>query len=158
VVYLCTSLFAIRHAGKSDLYFMLHYNFKSFDKPTFTYPSFQLPASTAGAVLFAGQVVEAIATPITGLESDRIQGCGNYGRRKSTHLFGTILTAIFFPFIFIELPGFDKATPEALLVYFIPVVFIFKFGWAAVQTTHLSMIPELASDPSDRDDLAILRY
>lgn len=29
-----------------------------------------------------GQVVEAAATPLAGLESDRITGCGKYGRRK----------------------------------------------------------------------------
>jgi Na+/melibiose symporter-like transporter len=110
-------------------------------------------------VLLAGQVVEAVFTPISGFESDRMQGCGNYGRRKSTHLFGTVLTALAFPFVFIELPGFEKASPEALLVYFIPVVFIFKVGWAGVQVAHLSLIPELGqNDPSDRDDLAILRY
>lgn len=80
-----------------------------------------------------GQFVEAVSTPLSGMESDRMKGFGNYGRRKSAHFVGTCLTMLMFPLIFIQLPGFDKASPEALLVYYIPVVFIQKVGWATVQ-------------------------
>ncbi|XP_021948309.1 major facilitator superfamily domain-containing protein 12 isoform X1 [Folsomia candida] len=118
----------------------------------------KLPASTAGVILMMGQVVEAAATPLAGLESDRITGCGKYGRRKSTHLVGTVLTMFAFPLVFIALPGFDRASPEALLVFYIPLVLIFKFGWAMTQVSHLSMIPELSNDATDRDDMTILRY
>lgn len=63
-----------------------------------------------------------------------------------------------FPLVFIALPGFDRASPEALLVFYIPLVLIFKFGWAMTQVSHLSMIPELSNDATDRDDMTILRY
>lgn len=42
----------------------------------------------AGFVLLLGQVVDAVATPIIGIESDRTAGFCNYGKRKSWHLIG----------------------------------------------------------------------
>ncbi len=42
----------------------------------------------AGYVMLVGQVADAIFTPFIGYESDRINGCFNYGKRKSWHLLG----------------------------------------------------------------------
>lgn len=62
-----------------------------------------------------------------------------------------------FPLVFIALPGFEQASPEGLLVYYVPIVLIFKVGWATVQVSHLSMIPERV-DATDRNDMTILRW
>ena len=47
-----------------------------------------LSTRNAGIVLLIGQLVDGIATPIIGYESDRTRGCAKYGRRKSWHLTG----------------------------------------------------------------------
>ena len=49
------------------------------------------PDNMAGYVLLLGQVVDAIATPIIGYESDFINGCCRYTKRKSWHLLGKFL-------------------------------------------------------------------
>ncbi|PVD19910.1 hypothetical protein C0Q70_20404 [Pomacea canaliculata] len=72
----------------------------------------------AGTLLLLGQVVDAIATPLIGYESDNRNGCCNYGKRKSWHL----------------------------------------FGWASVQISHLSLIPELTSCENQKTGLIGWRY
>lgn len=42
----------------------------------------------AGYLLLWGQIVDAVATPLLGLESDRVSGFFRYGKRKSWHLIG----------------------------------------------------------------------
>lgn len=42
----------------------------------------------AGNIMFVGQVVDAICTPLIGIESDQTRGLFNYGKRKSWHLLG----------------------------------------------------------------------
>ena len=44
------------------------------------------------------------------------------------------------------------------ILYLAPFVVIFQFGWAAVQISHLSLIPSLTSDPHDRTELNAIRY
>ena len=44
----------------------------------------------AGYVLLLGQVADAIATPLVGYESDRLNGFFGYGKRKSWHALGTL--------------------------------------------------------------------
>ena len=45
----------------------------------------------AGLLLLLGQVADAIATPLVGYESDRIEGCWKYTKRKSWHLLGGLV-------------------------------------------------------------------
>lgn len=44
--------------------------------------------TVAGVLLLVGQIADGICTPLIGYESDRTQGCRNYGKRKSWHLVG----------------------------------------------------------------------
>jgi len=44
----------------------------------------------AGFVLLLSQVVDAVATPLIGYESDRVNGCFGYGKRKSWHVLGKV--------------------------------------------------------------------
>ena len=46
----------------------------------------------AGYVMLLGQVGDALSTPFVGLEVDRTQGIGKYGKRKSWHLIGKWLS------------------------------------------------------------------
>lgn len=113
----------------------------------------------AGALLLVGQVADGVCTPLVGYESDRSAGCGRYGRRKSWHLVGTVCVLLSFPFIFNPCLGCKEATPQwAALIYFIPFIVIFQFGWAATQISHLSLIPELVTTDHEKVELTALRY
>ncbi|KAK1786298.1 hypothetical protein P4O66_017999 [Electrophorus voltai] len=113
----------------------------------------------AGVLLLVGQIADGVCTPLIGYESDRTSGCGSYGKRKSWHLIGTVSVLLSFPFIFNQCLGCDQYTPQwASLVFFIPFIVIFQFGWAATQISHLSLIPELVSSEHAKVELTAYRY
>lgn len=111
----------------------------------------------AGSLLLVGQIADAIATPLIGFESDAVNGCCGYTKRKSWHLFGIICTAASFPFIFSPVYG-GSTSDLGIFIYYSAFVIIFQIGWAAVQISHLSLIPELASNNSETAGLNGWRY
>uniref|UniRef100_A0A8C2A6A4 Major facilitator superfamily domain containing 12 n=1 Tax=Cyprinus carpio TaxID=7962 RepID=A0A8C2A6A4_CYPCA len=116
-------------------------------------------AKNAGALLLVGQIADGICTPLVGYESDRTSGCGKYGKRKTWHLVGTISVFASFPFIFNPCIGCDERTPQTPgLIYIIPFIIIFQFGWAATQISHLSLIPELVTCEHAKVELTSYRY
>ncbi|XP_076602029.1 major facilitator superfamily domain-containing protein 12-like [Chaetodon auriga] len=113
----------------------------------------------AGVLLLVGQIADAICTPLIGYESDRTPGCGNYGKRKTWHLVGTLSVLMSFVFIFNQCLGCSTLTPQwASLTYFIPFIIVFQFGWAATQISHLSLIPELVTCEHAKVELTAYRY
>ncbi|KAF6022384.1 MFSD12 [Bugula neritina] len=120
----------------------------------------------AGTLLLIGQVADAVATPLVGYESDRINGFCNYGKRKSWHLIGCICVAVSFSFIFSPVVGRDPmyyslpsdSTTLQYLVYYAPFIVIFQFGWASTQISHLSLIPSLTTCQHDKVGLNSIRY
>lgn len=112
----------------------------------------------AGTLLLIGQVVDAISTPLVGLESDRTGNC-KYGRRKIWHLVGVVCVALSFPFIFNLCVSCASDSPSvaALFIYYTPFIVIFQFGWAATQISHLSLIPELTNDEEEKCSLNAIR-
>ena len=134
----------------------------------------------AGMLILIGQVADAAATPIIGFLCDMTHV--RYGRRKLWHLIGTIMVAVSLFFIWHTcLPcqilssrrssnttinsttGVGKPDPDptplaAKLVYFAVPIVIFQFGWASVQISHLSLIPELTPNQSERVGLNSIRY
>ncbi|KAL6104737.1 mfsd12 [Pungitius sinensis] len=113
----------------------------------------------AGVLLLVGQIADGVCTPLIGFESDRTPGCGNYGKRKTWHLVGTLSVLLSFAFIFNQCPGCGSATPQwASLTYFIPFIVVFQFGWAATQISHLSLIPELVTCEHAKVELTAYRY
>ena len=65
--------------------------------------------------------------------------------------------ALSFPFLFMECIGVAKADNWALFLYYAPFVVIFQFGWASTQISHLSLIPELTPNESERVQLNAIR-
>uniref|UniRef100_A0A3P8X5Z5 Major facilitator superfamily domain containing 12a n=1 Tax=Cynoglossus semilaevis TaxID=244447 RepID=A0A3P8X5Z5_CYNSE len=113
----------------------------------------------AGLLLLVGQIADAISTPLVGYESDSSPGCGNYGKRKTWHLVGTLSVILSFGFIFNQCPGCEPLTPQwASMTFFIPVIIVFQFGWAATQISHLSLIPELVSCEHAKVEITAYRY
>ncbi|XP_021931494.1 major facilitator superfamily domain-containing protein 12-like isoform X2 [Zootermopsis nevadensis] len=114
----------------------------------------------SGVVLLVGQVADAVATPFIGLQSDRDDDfwlC-KYGRRKTWHLLGTICVLGSFPFIFSPCLNCEGSHQMAQLVYYSAFIIIFQFGWASVQISHLSMIPDLTPSEHERTELTAIRY
>uniref|UniRef100_A0A8C3A8V5 Major facilitator superfamily domain-containing protein 12 n=1 Tax=Cyclopterus lumpus TaxID=8103 RepID=A0A8C3A8V5_CYCLU len=113
----------------------------------------------AGVLLLVGQIADGICTPLIGYESDRTPGCGNYGKRKTWHLVGTLSVLLSFAFIFNQCLGCGSLTPQwASLTYFIPFIMVFQFGWAATQISHLALIPELVTCEHAKVELTAYRY
>ncbi len=110
----------------------------------------------AGLLLLIGQVADAAATPVIGFLCDKTRT--RYGRRKTWHLIGTILVAIsLFFFWHTCLPCKPHTSLGLMIFYFAIPICVFQFGWASVQISHLSLIPELTSDESERVGLNAIR-
>ncbi|XP_024878415.1 major facilitator superfamily domain-containing protein 12-like [Temnothorax curvispinosus] len=114
----------------------------------------------AGVVLLIGQIADGLVTPFVGFQSDRNDNfwlC-RYGRRKTWHLLGTICVLLGFPFIFSQCIGCESSHQYAQLVYYAAFVVIFQFGWAAVQISHLALVPELTPAEHERTELIAIRF
>lgn len=101
-----------------------------------------------------------MATPFVGFHSDQSDNLWlcKYGRRKTWHLLGTLCILITFPFIFSPCVNCENSHKYAQLFYYSLFVIIFQFGWAAVQISHLSLIPEMSPNENDRTKLTAIRY
>lgn len=114
----------------------------------------------AGYLLAVGQVVDALATPAVGLESDK-NDCScmwQYGRRKTWHLFGTFFVLISFPFLFTECLAGPNTNQFSQFFYYAALIGIFQIGWAFVQISHLSMIPDITTNSHEKVELNTKRY
>lgn len=111
----------------------------------------------SGVLMLIGQVADAIATPLVGIESDRTAGSSFYGRRKIWHLVGVISVIVSFPFIFNLCITCENSAHWAQFIYYSPFIVVFQFGWASTQISHLSMIPEIANNESEKCGLNALR-
>lgn len=112
----------------------------------------------AGFILLLGQLADAIATPLVGYESDKMNGCFGYGKRKSWHVLGSFCVVISFPFIFMQCLSCNNSSELARFFYYAPFIVIFQFGWASTQISHLALLPELTPSDLHRVELNAIRY
>lgn len=112
----------------------------------------QMVGTEAGALVWWGQVVDAISTPICGIITDR------FSTKRKWHIFGSFLVVLSFPAIFSTCPWCEAAPDWWAPVYYATVVALFQFAWPLVQISNLSMIPELSRTQKDRSDLTAVRY
>lgn len=103
----------------------------------------------AGALLLLGQIIDAVMTPIFGFLIDR------YCKKKIWHVVGSVMVTLSFPVIF---GGFVNPSTTIAMILYITSITIFQTGWAAVQISHLSMIPSLTNSVPARADLTAIRY
>ncbi|VDK51156.1 unnamed protein product [Anisakis simplex] len=119
-------------------------------------------SSLAGALMLIGQVTDAVSTPLVGMASDGSLMPSfllRFGRRISWHAIGTICVSISFPFIFNKCFACCSTTSEGWrLVWFLPFIMLFQFGWASVQISHLALIPELSGTQRCRSIMGSIRY
>jgi Na+/melibiose symporter-like transporter len=121
----------------------------------------------AGVVLFCGQIFDGLATPAVGIFSDRSRGLPalGLGRRKLWNLGGAIIVALCFLGVFgscvvcvLSAPGAPPPTSAARAASAAVFASLFNVGWAAVQVSHMALVPELTSDDVERVLLNSARY
>ena len=123
----------------------------------------------SGIVIFSGQLFDALATPIVGILSDRSRGLPalGLGRRKLWNAIGTVIVVVCFFFVFgVCLPcvlqpggGADPpASATAKTASFAVFASLFNVGWAAVQVSHMALVPELTVREDERVLLNSMRY
>ena len=119
----------------------------------------QLDNALAGTLLLIGQVVDGLATPVIGYLCDITPFWYlGFGRRKIWHLLGTALVAMSLFFFWHECLPCKHDTPLGWqIVWYAVFIAIFQFGWASVQISHLSLIPELTDDENERVGLNAIR-
>lgn len=110
-----------------------------------------LPSANAGYVLLTSQVFEGVLTPLTGIFCDRTV-C-RYGRRKIWHFIGSVCVSLAFPFIYNRCIGCVSSSFSTKTFYYIGFALVFGFGWGATQIGHLSLIPEICKQESERVEL-----
>jgi len=122
-----------------------------------------LSSTQAGIVLLAGQVADAIATPLVGILSDATGkfvwklGSFSFGRRKLWHFIGsiTVILCFFLVFCFEYLVEIPLTT---LVAFYAVSASLFNIGWATIQVSHMAMVPELSRVSRDRVALTSARY
>ncbi|KAI9912980.1 hypothetical protein PsorP6_006626 [Peronosclerospora sorghi] len=115
----------------------------------------------SAVVMFCGQIADGVATPLVGIFSDRSSGLAwlGLGRRKTWLAVGSLLVIVCFFLVFaVCAPTWFTASPSrlVLLVYYSVAASIFNIGWAAVQVSHMAMVPELSDNDNIRCILNIL--
>ena len=115
---------------------------------------------SAGTIMLIGQIMDGLATVFVGLCVDKQNDfwlCNLIGKRKAWHLIGTVFVMASFPFIFMEIVGMENPNLSTQMIYYTIFVILFQFGWAAVQISHLSIIPDLTKHESQRTSLTSKR-
>lgn len=110
----------------------------------------------AGFVILAGQIADAIATPLVGVFSDRTET--SIGKRTPWYIGGTFVVIISFTLMFQSDYVLPKNTPSWLeTFYFIINPSIFNIGWAAVQVSHMSLLPSISLSKKKQDLMTRMR-
>ena len=121
-----------------------------------------ISAANSGWLLLQKQLVHAVMTPVCAVLVDRIDIpflSRKLGRKKSWHLFATVLTAIFLPLFFSPcfLCGGDGGQWQIVVYFSILSTFLAAAG-SLLDIGHLSLIPVIAKDQSEAVELSALRF
>nr|CCA24639.1 GlycosidePentosideHexuronide (GPH):Cation Symporter Family putative [Albugo laibachii Nc14] len=114
-------------------------------------------------IMFSGQIADGVATPLVGIFSDRSKGLPSLGlgKRKFWVALGALCVLLCFFFVFATCaPRWFYTRPSrlVLLIYYSITASLFNCGWAAVQVSHMAMVPELSNDNNVRCILSSVRY
>uniref|UniRef100_A0AC35U5M5 TMEM135_C_rich domain-containing protein n=1 Tax=Rhabditophanes sp. KR3021 TaxID=114890 RepID=A0AC35U5M5_9BILA len=120
-------------------------------------------SSKAGFIMLVGQVGDSLSTILVGYLSDAgyiPSFLKRFGKRISWHMIGTVAVASSFSFIFSGC-WFCKNSANSgfgATIYLLALILLFQFGWAAVQISHLALVPEMSSCHSVRNSMQSFRY
>lgn len=99
----------------------------------------------ASAAILSGQIFDGLATPIVGILSDKYTTrWGNSsiikGQRTPWYIFGLVMVVICYLPIYHTFNSDNKLWEYA---YYITFPSLFNVGWAALQISHMSLVPSL---------------
>lgn len=113
-----------------------------------------LEEHNASYVLLAGQIADALATPLVGIFSDKLNT--RFGKRFPWYIGGTVLcTKSFILIFFCVLP--ENSSELAKLIYYSFFASVFNIGWASVQISHMSLLPCITLNPKKKDLMTKIR-
>ena len=92
----------------------------------------------ATSALLAGQICDGIATPIVGLLSDKTNT--RIGQRKPWYIGGLVLVFLCFIPLF---SGYKSDSVAEEYAFYTIFPGLFNIGWAALQISHMSLVPAL---------------
>lgn len=108
----------------------------------------------SGYILLAGQIADAIATPLVGIYSDKTNT--KIGKRTPWYIAGTILVTVSFSLIFVNVLSKD-VDDSITTTYYYCFPILFNIGWAAVQVAHMSLLPSLSLNKKIKDRMIRIR-
>ena len=122
-----------------------------------------LSASLSGWLLLEKQLVHIALSPVCVILVDRV--CIPFlsrkiGKKKSWHLLGTILEAVFIPFFFTThyLIQSEDSKTELMMVHLGILNVILAFGDSLLDISHLSLITVIATDQMEAVEMNSLRF
>ncbi len=115
-----------------------------------------LPARSTGTIVLIGQCAGAISSPLMGLWSDQLSS--RCGRRKITHLIGSICMALPYFFIWQECITCADAPSVYQMIYFASFTAVLLFGTSVTEISMYALIPELAADEHANIELNAIGY
>lgn len=115
-----------------------------------------LSPMVAGYVLFAGQISDAIATPLVGYYSDHTNT--RFGKRTPWYVCGTLLSIVTFILIFQDCIFCGPKTTETnRFIYYLINPSLFNIGWAMVQVSHMALLPSISLSKKKQDYMTRMR-
>lgn len=114
----------------------------------------QIDKHDASYILLAGQIADAIATPIVGILSDKTET--RFGKRTPWYFWGTVLVSISFSLIFFSMLP-DDADDTTKLIYYSVFASLFNIGWASVQVSHMALLPSITLNKKKKDFMTRIR-
>ena len=123
-----------------------------------------LSAKNSGWLVLEKQLVHTAMAPVCAVLVDRVHipvVSKKVGKRKSWHLLGTVLEAVFVPLFFTAhylIRNEDGQTERMMMVYFGTLNIILGLGGSLSEISHLSLIPVIAKDQIEAVELSALRF
>ena len=122
-----------------------------------------LSASLSGWLLLEKPLVHIALSPVSAMLVDRVYipfVSRKIGKRKSWHLLGTILLAVFIPFFFTThyLIQSENSKTELMIIHLGILNIILGFGDGILDISHLSLITVIARDHMEAVEMSSLRF
>lgn len=122
-----------------------------------------LSASLSGWLLLEKPLVHIVLSPVSAILVDRVYipfVSRKIGKRKSWHLLGTILEAVFIPFFFAThyLIQSENSKTELMMIHLGILNVILAFGDGILDISHLSLIAVIARDQMEAVEMNSLRF
>jgi len=112
----------------------------------------ELDKFISGVVFAVGQFSNVLGSSLVSVLSDRHVGFQMLGKRKSWHILGAALVSFSISATFTA-PLFGSRAVGNNIIYFSVLAFVFNFGWAASQISHVALATELADHAHEQAKL-----